>query len=221
MPTNQPSTFPNDEQPGPVEDLFDSVNPIPPTPTVLHTVPTPIAPLTTQPQPPVPPAPTLPQVEPEAQKWHFPQQRLLITVGAGVLLLVALSLLGWKYWSGRHQESIVAPEENLNHVQPLNNAPSNTATGNTNGAIVDSDGDGLLDSEEQNFRTDPKVVDTDHDGLSDRQEVKIYSTNPNEKDTDKDGFSDGEEVRNFYNPNGSGKMLAVPDVIQQSNTNNQ
>ncbi|MBI2411336.1 MAG: hypothetical protein HYV32_05585 [Candidatus Kerfeldbacteria bacterium] len=204
MPTNQPSTFPNDQQPGPVEDLFDSVNPTPPTPAIVHAVPTTID--TT--------------IDSEAPRRSISQKRLWVMIGAGVVLLIALLFVGWQYWSGRQQGSAPVTEENLNHVQPLNNAAANAAS-NTNGTIVDSDGDGLLDSEEQNYRTDPKDVDSDHDGLSDRQEVKIYSTNPNEKDTDKDGFPDGEEVRNFYNPNGSGKMLAVPDVIQQANTNNQ
>jgi hypothetical protein len=74
-------------------------------------------------------------------------------------------------------------------------------------ADLDTDNDGLLDSEEQNLGTAITSVDTDNDGLNDFDEVKIYNTNPLNKDTDVDGYLDGEEVKNGYNPNGPGKLL--------------
>lgn len=48
-------------------------------------------------------------------------------------------------------------------------------------------------------------VDTDNDGLLDSLET-YYHTDPNNPDTDGDGYNDGEEVANGYNPNGSGKL---------------
>lgn len=42
-------------------------------------------------------------------------------------------------------------------------------------------------------------LDTDKDGLTDSEE-KIFGTDPNLKDTDGDGYLDGEEVANFYSP---------------------
>jgi hypothetical protein len=76
-----------------------------------------------------------------------------------------------------------------------------------NSSAVDTDGDGLSDSDEAGvYRTNPRTVDTDNDGLSDFDEVKMYKTNPNVKDTDGDGFDDGTEVSKGYNPLGSGKL---------------
>jgi outer membrane protein OmpA-like peptidoglycan-associated protein len=58
----------------------------------------------------------------------------------------------------------------------------------------DSDGDGLLDTEELSIGTDPYDPDTDKDGLTDGQEVRIYHTDPLNPDTDYDFLKDGEEV---------------------------
>lgn len=72
---------------------------------------------------------------------------------------------------------------------------------------IDSDNDGLTDSEEQALGTNPNLVDTDNDGLSDYEEVNVYHTNSLKADTDGDGFSDGVEVKGGYNPNGTGKLI--------------
>jgi len=71
---------------------------------------------------------------------------------------------------------------------------------------LDNDGDGLSDSEELSYGTDPFSKDTDNDGLSDKEELKTYHTNPRNKDTDGDGYSDGDEVKNGFNPLGEGKL---------------
>ncbi len=62
------------------------------------------------------------------------------------------------------------------------------------GGDIDSDGDGLLDSEEVKLGTDPYDPDTDKDGLSDGEEVKTYKTDPLNPDSDWDGLKDGAEV---------------------------
>ena len=62
---------------------------------------------------------------------------------------------------------------------------------------VDTDGDGLLDSEETALGTDPNDADSDGDGLSDGEEVLTYSTDPLDADTDGDGLSDGDEVNTY------------------------
>ncbi len=81
-----------------------------------------------------------------------------------------------------------------------------TSTAPINVAPVDSDSDGLTDSEELGATTNINLIDTDNDGLSDYGEVKIYKTNPCEAVTDGDTYPDGQEVRGGYNPNGAGKM---------------
>lgn len=65
---------------------------------------------------------------------------------------------------------------------------------------VDSDSDGLTDTEEANtYFTDPNDPDTDDDGLLDGTEVDMaHGTgcpNPLDPDSDDDGLSDGREVQ--------------------------
>lgn len=58
----------------------------------------------------------------------------------------------------------------------------------------DSDGDGLIDSDEIAAGTDLFKPDTDSDELLDSQEITISKTNPLVSDTDQDGLSDGAEA---------------------------
>ena len=68
---------------------------------------------------------------------------------------------------------------------------------------VDTDGDGLSDSDEVNvYQTDPNLADTDGDGLTDGSEVTLFGTDPLSTDTDQDGLSDAAEINNHgTNPN--------------------
>ena len=65
--------------------------------------------------------------------------------------------------------------------------------------LNDADGDGLNDSTEAAFHSDPKTSDTDGDGLTDLQEY-LRGTNPNSADTDGDGIGDQEEVNLQFSP---------------------
>jgi OOP family OmpA-OmpF porin len=72
------------------------------------------------------------------------------------------------------------------------------------GGQLDSDGDGLLDTQEADIGTDPFNPDTDADGLSDGEEVngvnyngQLLKTNPLDPDTDLDALKDGEEILTF------------------------
>ena len=62
------------------------------------------------------------------------------------------------------------------------------------GGELDSDGDGLTDTQEADIGTDPFNPDTDGDGLSDGEEVNLYRTDPLNPDSDWDGLKDGAEV---------------------------
>jgi hypothetical protein len=66
-------------------------------------------------------------------------------------------------------------------------------------AVLDTDGDGLLDVREPDFGTDPQDYDTDDDGLGDGAEVD-RGTAPLDADSDDDGLVDGEEVDLGTNP---------------------
>ncbi len=62
----------------------------------------------------------------------------------------------------------------------------------------DTDGDGLMDvDEQQKYRTDINNKDTDGDGLSDYDEVIKHRTDPLVADTDKDGLTDGLEINQY------------------------
>jgi beta propeller repeat protein len=65
----------------------------------------------------------------------------------------------------------------------------------------DIDGDGLTNTEESAYGTNPYNPDTDGDGLKDGDEVLVYDTNPKDYDTDDDGVSDGLEVLYGTDPN--------------------
>lgn len=62
------------------------------------------------------------------------------------------------------------------------------------GGDIDSDGDGLLDSEEAYLGTNPFDPDSDKDGLTDYAEVRTHNTDPLNPDSDYDGLNDGSEV---------------------------
>ncbi len=59
--------------------------------------------------------------------------------------------------------------------------------------MTDTDGDGLTDSLEEAFETDPNKKDTDNDGLSDYYELNWINTNPLVEDTDGNGVLDSDE----------------------------
>lgn len=88
----------------------------------------------------------------------------------------------------------------------------------TDPTVADTDGDGLLDGEEDVNgdgqaiytlgdgrgrgvgETDPTVADTDRDGLSDGMEVRRHGTSALDADTDGGGVADGAELANGLDP---------------------
>ena len=65
---------------------------------------------------------------------------------------------------------------------------------------LDTDGDGLSDSQENELGTDPESSDTDGDGLSDLEEANGES-DPLQSDADSDGLNDSEELAANTDPN--------------------
>ena len=87
----------------------------------------------------------------------------------------------------------------------------------------DSDGDGLSDSDENFYGTNPLSDDSDSDGLKDGEEILVYDTNATNSDTDGDGLKDGEEVHtydtNATNPDTDGDCLLDSFEILNYETN--
>jgi hypothetical protein len=104
--------------------------------------------------------------------------------------------------TGASEEEEVVEEEKDVESTPVETV--NPAT------LLDSDGDGLTNARELEVGTSVTKADTDGDGLGDREEVEVYGTNARKADTDGDGYLDGQEVSGGYNPNGEGKLFAVP-----------
>ncbi len=83
--------------------------------------------------------------------------------------------------------------------------------------VVDSDGDGLVDAQEDvdldgvvdPGETDPDAADSDTDGLDDGEEVNVYGTDPLDADSDGDGDADGFEVVAGTDPNDVRSSSAV------------
>lgn len=78
---------------------------------------------------------------------------------------------------------------------------------------ADTDGDGILDTDEANlYQTDPADTDTDDDGLSDGEELAYWGSNWEtdydgdslnnllDSDSDNDGMPDGAELREGFDP---------------------
>ena len=91
--------------------------------------------------------------------------------------------------------------------------------------LLDSDGDGLPDSIENGFCTDPNDADTDDDGISDGNEDKNHNgvwdtneTDPCDIDTDGDGIQDGTETgitNPVPDPDGAGPLLGTDTAVFQ------
>jgi hypothetical protein len=81
-------------------------------------------------------------------------------------------------------------------TDPLNSDPLHDPEAEKE-LLVDSDGDGLYNSDEMAIGTDPNNPDTDGDGVPDGKEFSFkgvsLGTNPLKVDTDEDGLSDGYE----------------------------
>jgi hypothetical protein len=78
-------------------------------------------------------------------------------------------------------------------VEKVDSVTARVRTYNLFAKVVDTDGDGLSDSLEAFYNTNPLIADTDRDGLSDGDEV-TRGSDPLDEDTDNDGLLDGEEV---------------------------
>lgn len=124
---------------------------------------------------------------------------ILALAGVGVLVFTTIRQMAKK----KSETPPVILNSSGNAVDQVRQQEFNDALKKTSAS--DQDFDGLPDSEEAKYKTNPASADTDGDGLMDRQEIDIYKTDPLKADTDADGKSDGYEARRGMNPLVKGK----------------
>jgi hypothetical protein len=126
-------------------------------------------------------------------------QRYWVEVSAGIEGSPARSLVLWHMGA---EGDVLTQADQMDEGTWLNRSAGSAAMrvyGMPPGAAVDTDHDGLLDTEEADLGTDPQNPDTDGDGLSDGDEVAL-GTDPRVADTDHDGLLDGQEAVMGTNP---------------------
>ncbi|MFH0921738.1 MAG: T9SS type A sorting domain-containing protein [Fibrobacterota bacterium] len=74
---------------------------------------------------------------------------------------------------------------------------------------LDTDYDGLDDSQEAAYGCTVGNADSDNDGLWDGQEVCATNTNPHNADSDTDGDNDGVELQNYTNPKSATSKIST------------
>jgi len=126
--------------------------------------------------------------------------RALIPVWVLPALFVILVGFGCLFFllSGRTRNQTANATQTAAYGTAVAIGATQTVSANQTAAAIggqeDSDGDGLINSEEIQLGTDPNNPDTDGDELWDGREVKELKTNPLKTDTDGDALSDGDEV---------------------------
>lgn len=227
--TAAPQPAPGAPAPAPQQPTPAPAGPTPPAP---QPAPAPVAPQAPVPSPDLPPPGARdPLPQPRASAFdRVPKKGGMSTWLKIVIIVVIVAILGgggyfaWYLYSTFSAIEIVDTDSEANINQNVNSnvAPVeeveeviNTNVEELTPAPLDTDKDGLSDTQEKQEGTDPTKIDTDKDGLTDREEVIIYKTNPNKKDTDGDGFNDGDEVDNLFNPNGPGELFDLDAAIDE------
>ncbi len=130
--------------------------------------------------------------------------RISFTATAGTTYAIAVDgknastgtvVLNWKYPDTDSDTVIDA----LDNCPLIPNTDQSDVDGDLLGDVCDpdADNDGLSNTDEAVWGSNPLISDTDGDGLSDGQEVNTYSTDPIDSDSDNDRVTDGDEV-NIY-----------------------
>ncbi len=150
-------------------------------------------------------------------------KKIFLISGILVVALVAgLGFVLWQKFAKNTESKGVPPGAAVDSSQPIDSSATQIVTSTVPSPVLDSfrqqvdavavtdqDLDGLTDSEEVQYKTNPISSDTDNDGLLDKDEVTIFRTDPLDPDTDKDTYADGVEVRGGFNPNGTGPLITL------------
>ncbi|PIR76794.1 MAG: hypothetical protein COU32_00070 [Candidatus Magasanikbacteria bacterium CG10_big_fil_rev_8_21_14_0_10_42_10] len=150
--------------------------------------------------------------------WISSHKRLLVWIGAGLILVAVTAFASWYYVQQAKQQ--VTPTQIVSSKKDTNFSTISTAvTTPINTELIQpvttpSSTTSTLDETQQDIAkiqaidpvSFPRILlassqDTDADQLTDEEEV-IFKTNPDVWDTDKDGYYDGQEILNLFNPSG-------------------
>lgn len=177
--------------------------------------------------------------EEEQKAWYLQKKFIILLLGVVLLLIIVIFGVQFVLRLFVKPLAPIVPAEQPAKAAPLSPEPTTQqestpsqdqqqgTTGSTeqqqpitpaqvdanqqqNGQQFDTDGDGLLDAEEQAIGSSITLPDTDGDGLSDREEFRVFGTDPKSPDSDGDTYLDGVEVKNGYNPKGAGKLFTIP-----------
>ncbi len=157
------------------------------------------------------------------QEAPFSGRKILVFISI-ILILIVLGFGSlWIYTSfikKDTQDGFIPPVEEtptdtVPTTPPSDETPTDTVPTDSEDSIlfgepVDTDSDGIVDTDEANYGTDTLNWDTDADELSDGDEVMVWKTDPRVFDTDADGYGDGIEIKNGYNPLGPGTLFQPP-----------
>lgn len=122
-------------------------------------------------------------------------KKWLIIILASIILLGMAVLLWWRL----SHVSVKPP------VAPSTSTAASESNAELRDEIqkvlsMDADLDGLSNEEEKKYGTNSRNPDTDGDGLLDSDEIKVHHSDPLKADTNGDGVSDGQAVRQGQNP---------------------
>ncbi|MBI2037869.1 MAG: hypothetical protein HYT15_02970 [Candidatus Magasanikbacteria bacterium] len=124
---------------------------------------------------------------------------ILLLIAGGIFLVKTFFVIKVNVPRNQNNNQAVNPNIDMAKQQEFDEMIKQTAAS-------DQDLDGLPDTEESKYKTNPLSSDTDNDGLTDWQEIFIYETDPLKSDTDNDSYADGYEVRRDFNPKGAGRL---------------
>ena len=97
-----------------------------------------------------------------------------------------------------------AGSSNPSETRQLQNTRAISTRTTSSTSTADDDNDGLSNSDEAQFNSNPLLSDTDSDGVDDKTEY-LNQSNPNSRDTDSDGLNDFAELQ-------IGTSLRYPDT---------
>lgn len=189
---------------GPVDDMFDDVDPVAAKGGALQSGKLQSVSSTTDPST-AAIANDL-QIEHIAEKDDKTRIKKIAAMIISIMLLAAIATFVYAYFfANKNNDVVPIVEEEVNmeeepvKVQEDEKVVPEEITKPVEEEIIneeklDYDGDSLTNLEEEELGTNPLEPDTDNDGVFDWDEVKLYESDPLEPDTDGDELGDYDEI---------------------------